>query len=281
MWAGRKRAVLAMVLIALCDNVTAETRTELDIAPDAVDDLYDGCHAEALDTLVHSGLLKAELNSSHGFQKAWSTEQCSEVIPGGLKEHTAALRAYTNGDVSFIRALDDAVQTKGANVSTYQDQFHFKSLHFLLMDSMRLLSPKTCKTVYDFADNIQTAQKGSVVRFGRFNSARSSFQSLAETDVDGEVVLNITSCFLVELGENICSTDKDVALLSPAEEFTVEDVKTQTTEDGNTFTMIVLKHFRVHNMHNCYLFSRSPADASSLWLMMALLVLSSFFFVEN
>lgn len=196
-------------------------------------------------------------------------------------EHTAALRAYTTGDTSFTKAFDDAVQTQGANVSTYQDDFHFKSLHFLLTDSMRLLSQKTCKTVYDFADNIQKAQKGSTVRFGRFNLVHSNFQSLTEVDIDGEVILNITSCFFAELGENICSTETDRVLLSPVEEFTVEDVKQQTFEHDTTFTMIVLKHFRVYSMHNCYIFSRSPADASSLWLMMALLVLSSFFLVEN
>uniref|UniRef100_A0A672ZRE0 NAD(P)(+)--arginine ADP-ribosyltransferase n=1 Tax=Sphaeramia orbicularis TaxID=375764 RepID=A0A672ZRE0_9TELE len=229
-------------------KVTAETREELDIAPDAVDDLYDGCNKEALDTFIHSGVLKAELNSSDGFQKVWNPSECSKVIPGGLKEHTAALRAYANEDYNFIKTFDDAVQTKGTNVSTYQDEFHFKSLHFLLMDSMRLLSQKTCKTVYDFAGNIKTAQKGSTVRFGRFNSVHSSFQSLTdEADIDGdEAILNITSCFFVELGENICST-VEMALLSPVEEFTVEDVK-QQTKDDTTFTMIVLKHFRVHNM---------------------------------
>lgn len=235
--------------------MTAESEKLLDMAPDAVDNLYNGCREQALETFIHSGLLGQELNHSKGFQKAWSQMiQCSKLIPGKIKEHSAALSAYANGDEDFIKTFNKAVETLGVNVSTYEKQFHFKSFHFLLMDSMMLLPPKECKTVYALPVETYAAKKGSTVRFGRFTMVYPHYSELKKMfDFDGQVLLNITSCFFANLGANICS-EEDAALLSPAEVFTVEDVKKITDEDE--YTVIILKHSKVDSSHNCTIFSR-------------------------
>lgn len=268
----------SIVFTALFYKVTAESAT-LDMAPDAIDDMYNGCRKEALEKFVHSGLLKQELNSSEGFQKAWSANSlCSKPIPGGTKEHMAALLAYVEGDDDFSKTFDNAVQTMG-NVSTYESQFHYKSLHFLLMDSMSLLHPNKCETVHIIREKY-TAQQGSKVRFGKFTKVWSSYSSMKRMeDFDEQVVFNITSCFFIKLGTNICSADTDMALLSPAEVFTVVAAKDIKDEDNDSkYTAIVLTHSSLQSTHNCYCLSRSPADVSSQWLVLMLVTFSLFFF---
>lgn len=224
----------------------------LDMAPDSVDYMYNGCQKEAMEKLIHSGLLKQELNDNEGFQKAWDVNAtCSKLIPGGTKEHKAALLAYADGAEEFTETFDNAVETMG-NISAYENHFHFKSLHFLLMDSMLLMSTKKCKTLHVLQEKEYTAQKGSTVRFGKFIKVHTSYSVLQKMeDWDGHVIFNITSCFFVHLGDDICSPDQGMALLSPSEVFTVEAVN-KIAADDSEFTEILLKHLELDSSHNCY-----------------------------
>uniref|UniRef100_A0A672I0N7 NAD(P)(+)--arginine ADP-ribosyltransferase n=1 Tax=Salarias fasciatus TaxID=181472 RepID=A0A672I0N7_SALFA len=246
-------------------------------APGVVNDLYRGCRQQAMEKFVHSGLLKQELNNSVGFQKAWTlNSKCSALIPGGIDAHTFALSAYllSEGE-DFVKAFDKAVQTMSANVSTYENDFHFKSLYFLLMDAITLLNPKTCQTVFVLPEKTPTPKKGSRVTFGSFTVATSNFQALKKLeDFDGRVLLNITSCFSASVGEHICDSDKDKVLLSPAEDFIVEEVTKKEDDNESTYTEIVLKNLKMNSTHNCFSFSRSPAAVSTLWLPSALVILS-------
>ncbi|TDH11318.1 hypothetical protein EPR50_G00059620 [Perca flavescens] len=70
-----------------------------------------------------------------------------------------------------------------------------------------------------------------------------------------------------------------MALLSPAEVFTVEAVNQIYDEKYDAeYTEIVLKHSQQDSSHNCYSFSRSPADVPTQWLVVMLVGLSLFFF---
>ncbi|GLD52354.1 GPI-linked NAD(P)(+)--arginine ADP-ribosyltransferase 1-like protein [Lates japonicus] len=161
MWDRGKLLLAAVVFTALCYRVAAK---HLDMAPHAVDVLYNKCREEAIKEFIHSGVLKAELNGSEGFQEAWSeSTRCSEMIPRGIKEHTTALLAYADGNDKFKKTFNDEVETMGANVSSYEKDFHFKSLHFLLMDYMMLPKPENCTTVYVLSEPGEqvTAEKGS------------------------------------------------------------------------------------------------------------------------
>lgn len=247
------------VYFTLCAQLkaTAKNAKPLDMAMDAVDDVYHGCREQALKTFIHSGLLTQELNDNKGFNKAWNQKApCSKLLPGKVKEHTAALLAYANGDKDFINTFNNAVETLGTNVSVYENSFHFKSLHFLLMDSMTLLEPKECKTLYVVPEVNYSVQKGSKVRLGEFAAVHSSPSVLNDFDMEGQVLFNITSCFFVELGANICNSLEDLVLLSPAEIFTVEDVREVTDAEESQYTEVTLKHSEVGSSHNCYVFSR-------------------------
>lgn len=271
----RDYVLVLICCMAFCIKVTAEVAP--DLAPDAVDDLYNGCAKDALHRFVDSDLLREELNHSRAFQRAWHRSQspaCPHVPSGGVKEHTAALRTYVTSTDTFRNALNNAVHSYGTNTTTYEDHFLFKSLHFLLMDSIRLLHPGTCKTVYAFSDPKFSVQKGSTVRFGRFSLAYSSLDTLKERDIDDEVILGINTCFFADLGENICH-DEPVTLLSPTEKFMVENVRTVAEEDVS-YHMVLLKHTQLQAMHNCYMFSRSSVGALSPWPVLTLLTSSLF-----
>lgn len=274
MWDKRKPLLAAIIVTALYCKVTAK---ELDMARDAADAQYTECHQKALMS-IRSGLLEQELNHTEGFQKAWRNDkECDpKLIPGGIKEHTDALGAYLNGDKSFIKSFNKATETLGGNVSTYENDFHFKSLYFLLTDSIRLLNSKPCKTVYAVKNEKYNPIQGSDVGLGQFTKVYTTFKELEDNeDLSDVVLLNITSCFSANLG-GICKGE-DMALLSPAEVFTVEKVDTTSDGDESTYTKIVLKHSRLESSHKCYIFSRSPADVSTQWLVLALVALSLFF----
>ncbi|XP_042247529.1 erythroblast NAD(P)(+)--arginine ADP-ribosyltransferase isoform X2 [Thunnus maccoyii] len=272
----RKMLLATVIFTALCYKVTAAK--QLDMAPEAVDTLYDGCDKQALKIVIDS-VLKEELNRSEVFQKAWNTK-CSEIIPRGVKEHTAALLTHAYGDKDFRKTFNNAVATLGGNVSTYENSFHFKSLHFLLMDAMKLMKPlngEKCKRLFHISNTKYEAQKGSKVRFGRFTLLHSDPDPNSEGELsEDDTFFNITTCFYVSLG-GFCKQKGDEVLISPAEEFTVEDV-VQNNNDDNPYTEIRLKHSKLASSHDCYIFSRSPADVSTQWLMLVLLGFSLFFF---
>uniref|UniRef100_A0A3Q2VD32 NAD(P)(+)--arginine ADP-ribosyltransferase n=2 Tax=Haplochromis burtoni TaxID=8153 RepID=A0A3Q2VD32_HAPBU len=258
----KKRVLLATIFFftAVCYKVTAQETRLLDFlnSTNVVDDQYKGCREEAMKKFIESDVLKRELNNSEGFQKAWNkSNECSKQIPGGRKEHSAALSVYLKADKSFIQTLNKAIETMGGNVSIYENRFNFKSLHFLLMDSMRLLKPKECKNVYVFQDGQNKPQKGSTVRFTSFTLAYSDYEELKSLeDVNENTILNLTSCFFVNLKDYVCGLEQDEILLSPAEVFTVEQVETKSTSDGDEYLEIDLKQSGLNSSHNCYIFTR-------------------------
>ncbi|XP_020512461.2 ecto-ADP-ribosyltransferase 4 [Labrus bergylta] len=283
MWATRKLLLAAFIFTVLTFKETAESKkvSLLDRAPDAVDDMYKGCREEAMEKLINSELLTQELERDERFKKAWSENNgCSKLISGGTREHTTALSIMANGDPKFTKTFNEAVKTMGVNASTYENSFHFKSLHFLLMDSLKLvqnLNEKKCRTVYFNTEEKISAEVGSEVRFGGFTRVSKSFEN---TDPHGLVFFNITSCFSVNLGETVCGfeEDSDMVLLSPAEVFIVKNVNEVNDKvNDEKYTEIVLEKPKLDSSHNCYIFSRSPADVSAQWLVLVLVVLTPLF----
>ncbi|XP_030593408.1 ecto-ADP-ribosyltransferase 5-like isoform X3 [Archocentrus centrarchus] len=266
----RKVLLAAIIFTAVCYKVTAQDARLLDALnpTDVVDDQYNGCRKEAVKKFIQSDLLKQELNRSEGFQKAWNkSNECLKQIPGGRKEHTSALSIYAHGDHDFLQTLNKAIETMGGNVSIYENHFHFKSLHFLLMDSMKLLKPKECKTFYVFQDGQSQprSKKGSTVRFTSFTSAYSNFEEIKRSeDLADNIVLNLTSCFFVNLKDYVCDQTQDTILLSPAEVFTVEETETKTTDDDEEYVEIVLKQSGLKSFHNCYIFSRDSGEQETV-----------------
>lgn len=222
----------------------------IDAARHALAPTFLGCRDKAIDEFLQSGLLQQELNKSADFREAWTThKKCNKVIPGKLTEHSTALTVFNNEIEPFFTDFTKAVKKLSVNATTYKDQFHFKSFYFLLMDLMTKVQPNQCRTGFMLTKD--DLKNGSSVRFDSFAKAEGEIGLLA--DLEGETVLQITSCFYV--GTNSCRV-ADQLILSPAEVFTVENKTSVKDTDNGDYTLIVLNHRSVETSQDCSMFSR-------------------------
>ena len=218
----------------------------LDMAPNAVDDQYKNCHDEMLQ-VVTGELLDRELTTA-GLSSAWQQEVCKAPIAGGQEMHTKALAIYGHNK-DFRESFTKDVETLGGNASVYNKDFQFKSFHFLLMDSLRLLKPTECKTVYHGSGMVYTAGVGSEVRFGSFVSGDEKLSNVVE---ESETVFTINTCSAIDLYKSACQpSDVGSWLLSPAEVFQVEEVEKYTDLDDNSYIKIVLRSSKIESNNDC------------------------------
>ncbi|XP_053346892.1 ecto-ADP-ribosyltransferase 4-like isoform X3 [Clarias gariepinus] len=268
--------VLVFILVTVFSlSVRAEVKN-LDMASNAVDDAFSQCRDKMLKAVTEpDGLLQKELNASKEFKDLWSKHSgvCNKNIPGGTFYHIDALQAYANSDSKFRKTFNDLVYSKG---STYKETFPFKSLHFLLTDSLRLLNRSNlCKTVFYATSNSYTARIGNEVRFGKFIKAIITLSS--ETEVveleGGGTLFNITSCSVVNVEENTCKSEEVQCLISPTEVFKVQKVRDVKTEDA-TYKEITLTHLRFLSKHTCSFFRSDlpPVGSSAPLLSFRILV---------
>lgn len=258
------------VLLAIADEVI-----KLDRFPEFVD--YKRCRDKMLQRVIKpGGLLQKELNNNNDFKLMWKANAtCGMKISGGTQEHMAALKSYADAKRKFHKSFNTQLYNKGTNITMYQDQFSFKSLHFLLIDGMQLLSKKnkTCRNVYSGTEKKHNIAVGDKIRFGRFYTAQLKFSEAHESAVETDgTIFNITSCTVVSL-ESGCGSEEIDLLISPNEAFDVEDIR-KAGPKGEEITMVVLKPFASHRSFDCSdLFSSSTSDeSSSKFLMTAFLM---------
>ncbi|CAB1328164.1 unnamed protein product, partial [Coregonus sp. 'balchen'] len=261
---GQREKIFILILVAALSHMVTPLPKQMDMAPNAVDEQYTHCREQMLEKVLEGGLLKEELNSSPEYSAAWGVKQCTKLIPGGVKEHTTALVAYGHGGNAFRKNFNNAVENQGGNVNVYNGNFQFKSLHFLLMDAMRLLKPNKCQTVFRGSIKMYEAQVGSEVRFGRFTSTKAKRSDSEEVATDNGSLFNINSCTVVNVENYTCFSESIDQLISPAEVFRVAEVKSVSNED-HEYREIVLTSSRTHSIdsvRDCYLFPRSPTSMS-------------------
>lgn len=260
---GQREKTFILILVAALSHRVTQAKV-MDMVPNAVDDQYTHCREQMLKKVVEGGLLEEELKNSTKYRHAWGTKQCTKLIPGGVKQHTDALVTYGHGGNEFRNMFNLEVETQGGNVTVYNGNFQFKSLHFLLMDAMRLLKTENCQTVFRRSSKDYEAQVGSEVRFGRFTSATAKRSDAEESASDNGILFNITSCTVVNVEDYTCFSDSIDQLISPAEVFRVAEVKHVRNKDDE-YREIVLTSSRTHSidrMLDCYLFPRSPTTTN-------------------
>ncbi|XP_073670519.1 ecto-ADP-ribosyltransferase 4 [Paramisgurnus dabryanus] len=249
------------VLLAIADEVI-----KLDMFPEFVD--YKKCGDKMLQRVIKpGGLLQKELNNNKDFKSMWkANETCGKKIPGGTQEHMAALKSYAKANKKFLKSFNTQLYNKGTNITMYQDQFSFKSLHFLLTDGMQLLRKEntTCHNVYYGTEKKYNIAPGDLIRFGRFYPAQLEYSLANEDAVDSDgTIFNITSCTVVSLDESGCKAEEIDLLISPEEAFDVEDIRKVGPKDEEV-TMVILKPSASHRSFDCsHLFSSSTSDESS------------------
>ncbi|XP_066505565.1 T-cell ecto-ADP-ribosyltransferase 2-like [Hoplias malabaricus] len=267
--------LLLILFAGFFHTVTAQVRT-LDMASNAVDDTFSNCRDKMLQA-VTGGLLQQELDARQDFKDMWIPDgTCKKQINGATKYHLTALHAYGNSKLKFQKTFNDMVYSRGTNYTTYKDEFPFKSLHFLLTDALKILNHgKRCYTVYYGTGNKYTVETGKKVRFGRFfKSKTDDSNEIEEAGLKGEGTLfNITSCSVVNVENYTCTSEEIEQLISPDEVFTVQSAEL-TSKDDLDFKLITLTHSHFLSHHDCYYFSRSPAESSNLPVLVLALMVS-------
>ena len=145
---------------------------KLDMAENAVDDMYFGCNA-TMTKMVKNTFFKKE--NTGQFKIVWKRAQsCTnknvkykENGDGALtKDHLQAICVYTAGSREcFYEKFNEAVRTGRKN-------FPFHSLHFWLTSAIQILSnDRNCLTTYRRSKAVFNGKQGQMIRFGSFTSS--------------------------------------------------------------------------------------------------------------
>ncbi|XP_056335177.1 uncharacterized protein si:ch211-145b13.6 [Danio aesculapii] len=246
----RLPAYLLVLLSTIMLQITGKV-IEMGMFPEAPDYSFYNCRKEMLQMVTKpGGLLQIEINNNTGFQDMWKNSRpCTKSIPGATSEHMTALHVYV-ADNKF-RTNFDKIYSKSTGGSTYQDEFPFKSVFFLLTDAMSLLK-KNCRTVYSGAEEEYKTKVGEKVRFKSFFPAMLKLTDATENASTGEfgTVFSINSCSAIELDANGCNSEEMDLLISPTEVFTVENIEIVHNSNDN-YKHITLKHSEYQSKSDC------------------------------
>ncbi|XP_066175487.1 erythroblast NAD(P)(+)--arginine ADP-ribosyltransferase-like [Sylvia atricapilla] len=165
--------VYTLALLAMVVATTAYEVKPLDMAQNSFDDQYQGCGPAM--TAALPALNGSEFQKNPFFAQIWPEavaewqKQGSRVSPLSSPEQAIALMAFTKGIYGLFNM---EVLEAGRSPQEYRDNFHYKTLHFLLTDALATLrdtqegqcldvSLQHCGVLYE-------AQRGDNVRFGQF-----------------------------------------------------------------------------------------------------------------
>ncbi|XP_063013396.1 erythroblast NAD(P)(+)--arginine ADP-ribosyltransferase-like [Melospiza melodia melodia] len=215
----------ALALLAMTVATAAITTVPLDMAQNSFDDQYLNCGPAMTEALP--ALNSSEFQENKKFSQVWVKAMAEWQKRGSsssplTKEEAIALMAYTMGDV--YREFNEAVRTAGKE---YRDNFHFKTLHFLLTQALqKLRRPNECQNVFRGIKTYQFKVKtGDKVRFGQF--ASSSLDKTVAQRYGTDTMFEVYTCHGVDIQAfSYDSRDREV-LIPPFETFEVTDVNTE------------------------------------------------------
>uniref|UniRef100_A0A3P9MSW7 NAD(P)(+)--arginine ADP-ribosyltransferase n=1 Tax=Poecilia reticulata TaxID=8081 RepID=A0A3P9MSW7_POERE len=240
-------------LICLHPQSLADIPLPLDMAPNSVDDMYEGC-ANNMATKVKTKFLVSEKKMSKNFSLAWDEAEKQynkkwKPKPGKKtsraleKEQNMAVYAYTLDKPEIFTEFNSAVRTQRAQ---YMGMFQYHSLHFFLTGALRALNarkPKTerCLTGYRRVNRkFKLSVLGKEIRFGAFTS--SSMGKYPRKEKFGyETCFEIYTCLGadVSLYSKFGESEAEV-LVPPYEIFKVTGIK-QRAEEKDLPCKVVLK----------------------------------------
>ncbi|NXD45911.1 NARE ribosyltransferase, partial [Copsychus sechellarum] len=241
---------LTLALLAMTVATTAYEVTPLDMAPDSFDDRYQGCGPAMMEELP--ALNRSEFQKNPLFAKVWPEavkqwqRRGSRVYPLSSSAQAIALMAYTMDDL--YQQFNDDVRELGRSPQEYRDNFHFKTLHFLLTDALGTLRDaqgKQCRCVLRGTDKyLFQANVGDIVRFGQFASA-SLCKDIAQ-GFGSTTVFKVQTCYGAHIKNFSRYPIEDEVLIPPFEKFKV----TKVTEDGEK-VRIHLDSIGTYSKYNC------------------------------
>lgn len=252
----------------------------LDMATDSIDDMYDGCRAEAASMIDQFGVFEWHVNNYFSYAWALNERNAKKPVHKHLKEdHAVALYTYTRVQ-EIRRRFNKAVQTGKQRYSTCGFMFHY--FYFYLIDAIQLLhhNQTACRTTYyrtrkQFDRDVINTN----MRFGSFIWTASRKQSF---HFNGNIsCFEINSCFGADITDYSATKQMGQVLIPPYEVFKITDV---LTDDPWCSVVFKLQSTKIPRRDlNCKLNSREidrylgvvsdEGHSSSIMIMSVLAVL--------
>ncbi|XP_059706168.1 erythroblast NAD(P)(+)--arginine ADP-ribosyltransferase-like [Haemorhous mexicanus] len=237
-----------LALLAMAMATTAVEVVPLDMAQDSFDDQYRGCGPAMKATLL--ALNRSEFQQNKKFAKVWEKAVAVWQSQGSPEsplspDQATAITAFTMDDLSST--FSHAVCVVGRSRQEYQDNFHFKTLHFLLTNALAMLRDTLKGQCLDmfllvFIVWIE-AQRGDTVWFGEFTSV---FLSKPTGDCSNYMVVELHTCHGMEIQFFTEHLEEIWVLIPPFETFKV----IQYTREGDK-TQIRFCSTGTSSKYNC------------------------------
>nr|XP_054495800.1 NAD(P)(+)--arginine ADP-ribosyltransferase 2-like [Agelaius phoeniceus] len=238
-------ALLAMTMATVAIKVVP-----LDMAQDSFDDQYWGCGPAMTKALP--ALYKFEFQKNPLFAKTWVKAEAewhkrgSPVSPLASPKQAIAVMAYT---MKYLyKEFNAAVHVAGRSHQEYRNNFHFKTLHFLLTQALvtlRHAQNGQCRHVFRGVRDVHfKARPGQRVRFGQFTSTSLSKEVAQHYGTD--TILQLHTCHGVDIHAFSYDPSSREVLIPPYETFQV----TQVIWDGKR-TWMWLRSAGTFSKYNC------------------------------
>lgn len=237
----------ALALLAMAMATTAVDVYPLDMAPDSFDDQYQGCGPAMKAALP--ALNRSEFEQNKEFAEVWvkaAAEWQSRGPPESplSPEQATAIIAFVMTDP---RIFNDALCEAGRSRQEYRDNFHFKTLHFLLTDALATLRDAQkgqCRDAFLKVCKFRVeARRGDTVRFGLFMPV---FLREPPGVCSNTTMIELHTCHGVEIQFYTKQPDLKIVLIPPFESFKV----TQITQEGDK-KQIQLQSTGTFSKYNC------------------------------
>ncbi|NWT77037.1 NRT2 ribosyltransferase, partial [Prunella himalayana] len=235
-----------LALLAMAMATVAIKELPLDMAQASFDDQYLNCGPAMVEALP--ALKSSEFQKNKNFSQVWvkataEWERRGSYLSTLSQDQAIALMAYTMEDI--YSEFNTAVRTAGKSRREYRDNFHFKTLHFLLTQALqKLRQPDHCLDVFRGVKEYQfKARAGDEVRFGQF--ASSSLDKKVAQGYGTDTMFQVHTCHGVDIQKFSFRQGQKEVLIPPFETFQVIDVKKESP------VKIVLRSTRNSSNYNC------------------------------